>query len=242
MSAIPSTDIRGEMDSVEFYRTRKTLISGTYQITEHDGEINYAVVDHYSNVKWYSQREYDLAIEQGIHDQDQDARLDAIMMFDADDQEDLMDSWNDAMHRDHDEFRRVDSHDFANDDDRIDAAVDAFDERALDNDLDANRVPGKTLGELLRESMMTSPLATESGGYQVGTQEGHDAFMAKRNASMGVDAIDDGYGFEVEHEEDTVSGSEFEQHKADLTQFIQTSSEQLDRSMANKPADLGDLL
>jgi hypothetical protein len=243
------------MDSVEFYRTRKTLISGTYQITEHDGEINYAVVDRYSNVKWYSQREYDLAIEQGIHDQDQDARLDAIMMFDDDLDQQLMDSWDIAMHRqddtrkadeiamaDHDEFRRVDAHDFANDDDRVDTAVDAFDERALDNDLDANRVPGKTLGELLRESMMTSPLVTESGGYQVGTQEDHDAFMAKRNASMGVDAIDDGYGFEVEHEEDIVSGSEFEQHKADLTQFIQTSSEQLDRSMANKPADLGDLL
>jgi hypothetical protein len=217
------------MDCVEFYKTQKTLASGTYQITEHDGEINYAVVDRYSNVKWYSQREYDLAIEQGIHDQDQDARLDAIMRFDDDDlDEQLMESWDIAMHRqddtrkadeiamaDHDEFRRVDAHDFANDDDRVE------DEQLI---VEMSN-PGKTLGELLRESMSRPDSPIQS------------MLLNERPIIE-----DDGNGLEVEHESEDVTEAEFEQHKVDLGQFMQTSSVQLDHSMANKPADLGDLL
>lgn len=97
MSIQPSRDIQAAMDSVEFYKTQKLLQPGTYQITEHDGEINFATVDRYSNVKWYSQWEYDLTVEHAIHEQQQSDRLDAIMRFDPEDQEDLMDSWDNAM-------------------------------------------------------------------------------------------------------------------------------------------------
>ena len=108
MELQPSLDIHAAMDSFEFYRTQKTLLPGTYQVTEHDGEINFATVDRYSNVKWYSRREYDLAIEQGLFEQSRADQLDVIMrcdddIVDDDDREELMDSWNDAMHRDHDE-------------------------------------------------------------------------------------------------------------------------------------------
>lgn len=220
---LPVSEVLAELDYLEFHKQKGQLANGTYRVIEHDGEINFAVLGDFRgtllfDIDWYSEAEYESArAEQASYD-----RLDMQMMFDDEDHEQLMDSWDEAMHRDHDEFRRVDAHDFANDDDRVDA-VDI--ERALDNDLDANRVEPKTLGELLRESMV-------SGDAPIQTPMFNERPFIE----------DDGNGFEIEHEEDIVSDSEFEEHKSDLSQFMQTSSEQLDRSMANKPADLGDLI
>lgn len=165
MSIQPSRDIQAEMDCVEFYKTQKQLPSGTYQITEHDGEINYATVDRYSNVKWYSQWEYDLTIEQTIHEQQQSDRLDAIMGFDLDDQEDLMDSWDNAMIAEEGR-RRADEIPFEDHDlegerwNQMIADQANGDSHAMDDaqSVCADVAADKTLADYLREAMAKKPV------------------------------------------------------------------------------------
>jgi hypothetical protein len=194
MELQPSNDVHAEVDFLEFHNTKGTLPKGTYKVVEADGDTSYAVLgDFRGDIKWFTEAEYESAIQEQMFNQRQDDALDDIMRsgddFDDDDREELMDSWDDAMHRDHDEQRRFDSR--AEDSNITDtefnqyvddtykcneAASVAFDERMAK--------PVKTLGELLRESMLASPLATESGGYEIATHEDQAAFAAKRNASL----------------------------------------------------------
>lgn len=155
------TKVLAELSFLEFHQQKGKLESGTYRVVEHDGEINYAVLGTCRgtlifDIDWYTEDEY---ISYG----EADARLNAIMDFDPDLDEDLMDSWDYAMGRetdtrladeismaDHDEFRRVSAEDFANDDDRVD------DEHLI---VEMSK-PGKTLGELLREHLDNKPEVT----------------------------------------------------------------------------------
>lgn len=172
----PTSDILAKLDCVQFYKERSKLAAGTYQIIEHDGEINYAVVYGHGTIDWYSKAAYERALN------NVNVRPDAQLGFDADDRKELMDSWDtamarqedqrlcdeiclagddvemtatktfgDAFHRDHDEFRRVDPHDFANDDDRVE------DEHLI---VEMSK-PGKTIGDLLREAMATAEPITD---------------------------------------------------------------------------------
>lgn len=60
-------DIFAEMDSVEFYKTKGSLQAGTYKIIEHDGEVNYCVLDgRFGGEKWYDEGELE-EYEQELH-------------------------------------------------------------------------------------------------------------------------------------------------------------------------------
>lgn len=147
---LPVSDVLAELNSVKFYQEKSQLVAGTYRVIEHDGEINYAVLNDFHGESWYSEEEYEHAVSENYRD----AYLDQQLMFDPDDAEELMDSWDNAMisqegerladeisMADHDEFRRIDPHDLANDDDRVDN----------DHLIVEMAAPVKTLGDLLRE-------------------------------------------------------------------------------------------
>lgn len=89
------TKVLAELSFLEFHQQKGKLEGGTYRVVEHDGEINYAVLGECHgtlvfDIDWYTEDEY---ISYG----EDDARLNAIMDFDPDLDEDLMDSWDNAM-------------------------------------------------------------------------------------------------------------------------------------------------
>lgn len=179
MELYPSRDVHAEVGFLEFHNTKGTLQKGTYRVIEADGDISYAVLGDFRgtlwfDIKWFTEAEYESAIQEQVYNQRQEDALDDIMRsgddFDDDDREELMDSWTDAMHRDHDEQRRFNSVDngfgveveHEEDGDITDTEFNqmvgevyerneeessAFDKRMT--------VPAKTLGELLREAMAT---------------------------------------------------------------------------------------
>jgi len=46
------------LNSVEYFQRKSELENGTYQITEHDGEINYVELSGHGTEVWYSENEY----------------------------------------------------------------------------------------------------------------------------------------------------------------------------------------
>lgn len=145
---LPVTHVLAELSYLEFYNSKRKLENGAYRVIEHDGEVNYAIRGYYK-IDWYSEDEYLNALQHASYCRRQDD-----FTFDDNDSEELMDSWDNAMisqegerladeisMADHDEFRRIDPHDFANDDDRVDD----------DHLVVEMAAPVKTLGELLRE-------------------------------------------------------------------------------------------
>lgn len=138
---LPVSDVLAEMNSVEYYNGKSKLGAGTYSVIEYDGEINYVSRNGFGGESWYSEEEYQAALA----DRSRDDYLHQQMMFEPEDEEELMDSWDNAMiHQEgerladeismagDDEFRRVD-------DDQLIVEMSS---------------PGKTLGELLREHMV----------------------------------------------------------------------------------------
>lgn len=87
-----------ELSYLEFHNTKHKLASGYYKVTEADGDISFAkVTDHrIPTVKWLTEDEYSY---QSQKDKDLDV--------------DLMDSWDRALHRDSDEFNRIQPEDLA---------------------------------------------------------------------------------------------------------------------------------
>lgn len=89
--------VLSELSYLEFHREKSKLANGTYRVIEHDGEINYAVLGDFRGLSmfdldWYTEDEY-------IGYRESDSRLNSIMDFDPDLDEDLMDSWDFAMGR-----------------------------------------------------------------------------------------------------------------------------------------------
>jgi hypothetical protein len=213
------TKVLAELNFLEFHQQKGQLECGTYRVVEHDGEINYAVLGQCRgtlvfDIDWYTEDEY---ISYG----EDDARLNAIMDFDPDLDEELMDSWDRAMHRetdnrladeiamaDHDEFRRVSAEDFANDDDRVD------DEHLI---VEMSR-PGKTLGELLREHLDNKPEVTTN--------------TPMFNERPYIEAAD-----LAEAEFEDMTEPEFDMHRHDLSSFMERSHEQLNIAMAALPPE-----
>lgn len=149
MKLIPSNNIKAEIGFLEFHNTKGSLGAGTYQVTEADGETSYAVIGQYGALEWFSEREYEDAIQGQAYNQSLDDRLDGM--------------WTDAMHRDHHEFSRVDAMQFVEDvtDTEFNRYVSdvyansEFDSHAFDDSMEAvsDMAAEKTLGQLLREQM-----------------------------------------------------------------------------------------
>lgn len=124
--------VLSELNYLEFHREKGKLENGTYRVIEHDGEINYVVLGDCRgllmfDIDWYTEDEY-------IDYRESDSRLNAIMDFDPDLDEDLMDSWDIAMHQPIGVSFPLDQH---NTRDHSDYAIKGSDT--------------KTLGEILRE-------------------------------------------------------------------------------------------
>lgn len=208
---LPVSDVLAEMNSVEYYNGKSKLGAGTYSVIEYDGEINYVSRNGFGGESWYSEEEYQAALA----DRSRDDYLHQQMMFEPEDEEELMDSWDNAMiHQEgerladeismagDDEFRRVDPHVFA-EDNGFGCEVEHTDEDIVNDDrVDDDQLivemssPGKTLGELLREHMVA---------------------IARPHI-----------------EADDMSEAEYENHRSELGAFNQRSSEQLDHAMATK--------
>lgn len=177
---LPVSEVLDELSSVEYYKEKFQLGAGTYRVIEHDGEVNYAVRNSYRGESWYSEEEYQTAMsDRARHDY-----LDQQLMFEPDDEEELMDSWDNAMiHQegerladeismaDHDEFRRIDPHDLANDDDRVDD----------DHLIVEMSKPGKTLGELLREHLDNTRPHIEADDLSEAEYENHRTELCAYN-------------------------------------------------------------
>lgn len=144
MELQPSNAVHAEVDFLEFHNTKGTLQNGTYRVVEADGDISYAVLGDlrgtlWFDIKWFTEAEYESAIQEQAYNQSQDDALDAIMRsadgIDEDDREELMNSWNEAL---------------------VDKAQKLTSEW-LDNHDGAyvEIQEPKTLGELLREAMAT---------------------------------------------------------------------------------------
>lgn len=149
----PSRDIQAEMDSVEFYKTKDQLMSGTYQVNEHDGDISYAVVDRYSNVTWYSSDEYEEELRNISREQYIDHALDRIMR-----QDEIYEEWDrDALSEEG--RRRADEIQFEDHDlegERWNQMIEDMvteDSHALDDSraVCAEVAADKSIGDLLRE-------------------------------------------------------------------------------------------
>lgn len=52
-------EILAKLSSHEFYNQRKGLVDGAYEVVEHDGEINIAVVQGLKEPRWYDQAEWE---------------------------------------------------------------------------------------------------------------------------------------------------------------------------------------
>lgn len=48
-----------QMTALEFYNTKRNLSPGSYEVLEHDGEVNVVTLDAYGSEKWYSQSEFE---------------------------------------------------------------------------------------------------------------------------------------------------------------------------------------
>lgn len=57
-------EIVAELDSVEFYKTKKSCTRGIYKITEHDGDINYCELNGFGGENWYSETEFEMKKEE----------------------------------------------------------------------------------------------------------------------------------------------------------------------------------
>lgn len=126
---LPVSDLLAELSSVSYYKEKLRLAAGTYRVIEHDGEVNYAVRDYLHGESWYSEDEYQAALSERL----QQAYLDQQQAFEPEDEEELMESWDNAMIRQ--EGQRL------------------ADEIPDDRDIDK---PVKTLGDLLRAQMRTA--------------------------------------------------------------------------------------
>lgn len=143
---LPVSEVLAELNSVEFYQTKSQLGAGTYRVTEHDGEINYAVLNDFHGESWYSEEEYEHAMSESFRD----AYLEQQLMFEPDDAEELMDSWDNAMIRQEGE-RLADEHSAANLE-GWDGTIKPCDGGLDDLIVDTTK-PVKSLGDLLREHM-----------------------------------------------------------------------------------------
>lgn len=155
--------IKADLNYIEFNNTKETLEPGYYRVTEADGDISIAKVERRSwernaTITWKSEDEYLELVRQ-----------------DADLDEQLMESWDRAMSRGDDEFRRIDPEDLAETDRNNELEAAHWREnRELASDAGARNVEQKTpsLADLLRDAMagnveFSEPLAGHDGGFAV---------------------------------------------------------------------------
>ena len=160
MELQPSRDVHAEVGFVEFHNTKATLPRGTYRVIEADGDISYAVLGEYRgtlvfDIKWFTEAEYETA----IYDQVLAARNDCDF-FDDRDGEELMDSWNEAIHVQDNGLGVEIEH--VEDGDLTDTEFNQMVGEVYERNEEESRAFGKsmssepkTLGELLREAWAT---------------------------------------------------------------------------------------
>ena len=138
--------IKADLNYIEFNNTKDKLEPGYYRVTEADGDISIAKVERRSwernaTITWKSEDEY---LELARIDRELD--------------EDLMDSWDRAMNRDEDEFRRIDPEDLAETDRNNELEAAHWREnRDMASDAGVRNVEQKapSLADLLRDSLNT---------------------------------------------------------------------------------------
>lgn len=145
--------VEAELSYLEFHKQKSSLANGTYRVVEHDGEINYAVLGDcrgllWFDLDWYTEDEY-------ISYHETDAQLNAIMDFDPDLDEELMDSWDIAMHR---------APDASFDDAQFGQLITDQVKQVPVFQIDIATEP-KTLGEILREYQGTDVRQMSEGQY-----------------------------------------------------------------------------
>lgn len=161
------------------FNNKTGLASGTYRVTEHDGDVNYAAYEITSNwgtgtTTWFSQSEYYERLEMQEYGS-------GIQDYDLDLDEDLLDSWDAAMHRQNDKHlsARLCANMFPMATDNPNENSEVFDREVFgivpDDEIEPTvsgchghipeAIPQKTLGELLRESMAKDPRFMNESEY-----------------------------------------------------------------------------
>lgn len=164
MKLFPSSKVEAELNYLEFHNTKGTLANGTYRVIEADGDVSYAVLGDcrgtlFFDIKWFTEAEYESAIQEQAYDQRQDA------FFERDLEEELMDSWDIAMVAEEGR-RRADEIPFEDHDlegerwNQMIADQANGDSHAMDDaqSVCADVAADKTLADYLREAMAKKPV------------------------------------------------------------------------------------
>lgn len=163
MKLTPSRDIHAQVGYLEFYNTKAKAMAGTYEVVEADGEINYAVLNGFGAEEWFSKDEYELALtEQDDTNEDLDRSWE---IFNQDDREELMDSWDAVVMADSNGLE-VEQHE---DGDITDTEFNQYVTDTYRNSDEATErfeqsMKGKTLAEILREQM-SKPESAKFEGF-----------------------------------------------------------------------------
>lgn len=143
-------EIKATLSALDFYNQKSGLQDGAYEVVEHDGEINIAVVHGLQEIRWYDQGEW-VEVQEELRRE---------LLFEGNMRS--MDEWDSLLDDPNDGLEDIDynAHNCGHMNEGMgdDCSARNLDEIPLKNKYPE---PVKTLGELLRESMTLDKINAE---------------------------------------------------------------------------------